>query len=111
MVGELTPGGLDHDIMRQRVRGTDNLGHIPLELHRIDHHHILRTRMPRTRHGGTVHTTGAIDHHGVARTHATRGAAVPQPVGTPQLMSAATSKGMPSGILMQENSELLREGA
>src|ERR1700733_1360879 len=47
-VGELAPGGLDHEVMsflgsRVRVRGAEDArGLVPLELHRVHHDHVLR---------------------------------------------------------------------
>src|SRR5215470_3931924 len=73
-VGELAPGGLADEVEGllgggEGVRGAEHLGHLPLELHRVDHDHVLRPGEPRALHRVAAHPAGAVDHHGVAGAH------------------------------------------
>src|SRR6185437_8801522 len=75
LVGELAPGGLDHEVVRllgggERVRGAEHAGgHVPLELDRVDHDHVLRPGEPGALYRVAAHAAGAEDHHGVAGLH------------------------------------------
>ena len=72
VVGELAPGGLDDELVRllgggERVRGAEHGGgHLPLELHRVHHDHVLRPGEPGALHRVAAHAARAEDHHGVA---------------------------------------------
>jgi hypothetical protein len=77
VVSELAPGRLDHEVVGrlrvgERVSGAEHLGHVPLELHRVDDHHVLRARVPRALHGVAAHAARSVDDHGVPGPHAGR---------------------------------------
>src|SRR3984885_1364338 len=77
-VGELAPGGLDHEVMRflgrgERVRGAEDArGLVPLELHRVHHDHVLRPGEGGALDGVHADAAGAVDHHGLPGAHAAR---------------------------------------
>src|SRR5262249_8583271 len=75
VVGELAPGGFAHEVVRllsggERVGGTEHAGgHVPLEVDRVDHDHVLRPGEPGALHRVAAHTASAEDHYGVAGLH------------------------------------------
>ena len=77
-VGELAPGGLDHEVVRflgggERVRGAEHGGgHLPLELHRVHHDDVLRPGEAGALHGVAADAARAVDHHGLPGAHAAR---------------------------------------
>jgi hypothetical protein len=100
VIGELAPGGLDHELVRllgggERVGGAEHGGgHLPLELHRVDHDHVLGPGEPGALHRVAAHaappkiTTVSPAWTPAACTED------PQPVGTPQPTRHSSSHGM-----------------
>src|SRR6516164_3117814 len=73
-VGEFAPGGLFDEFLRfprggEGVRGAEHLGHLPLELNRVHHDHVLRPREPSALHRVAAHAARAVDHHRLPGAH------------------------------------------
>jgi hypothetical protein len=74
VVGQLAPRGLGHELVsllgrRERVGGAEHPRHLPLELHRVDHHDVLGAREGGALHRVAADAARAVDHHGLPRAH------------------------------------------